>query len=172
MDSLPSPERGRRSHVRHGFQLPCCRWSNRRPDNGSNVQRSRYLVAASHRQRWFTRNTLRREGDCAPARLRLPLEFELQIQAQHARVQDGRGHAARRPCQIRLDGRSERVALGQDRIRVEGVEKLSFPQQSESLANMENLPYSQVELTQTRCKTGTWRDQLDRLRLLRQTGVN
>src|SRR5207247_11011151 len=78
-------------------------------------------------------------------------ELQLQRKPQHARVRDRRGLAADASGQVRRDGCSERLALGQDRVRVDDVEDLGKGGTGRVLERMEDPPVAVVDLIQKGC---------------------
>src|SRR5579871_5653339 len=104
---------------------------------------------------------------------RLPRsKLELQVQAQHPRVQNHRGRSSRPPGHKRLHRCRERLAFHQNGAGIDHIEELHFGNQRVLFVNAKHPPRADIELRELRRETGAWGNQLDCFRALFQAGVH
>jgi len=124
--------------------------------------------------RYTARKVLRlRCAGHAPAMHKVrPLKLELQIQPEHARIQNHRRRSARSSGDVRFNRRAEGVSLLQQCAGIHDIENLSLGFQCVPILDTENLPDSDIELVKSRSEPRTGSDQLDRLTALRKIGIH
>src|SRR5262250_1471750 len=97
------------------------------------------------------------------------LEFELQIQPQHPRVQDDRWRPTRSTGDKRLYRcYTESLGFGQNRACVDDVKELHFGNDYVFFVDTKDFPGSEIELRELRGEPGAGSDQLNRFRSLLQ----
>src|SRR5439155_14447513 len=94
------------------------------------------------------------------------VELMVKREPEHARVCDGRGLATDASRQVGRDLSSQRLALGQDRVRVDDIENRALRREGHVFTGMEESPQADIKLVQPRREPAARRHQWDQLRTL------